>query len=551
MGLNFVILFICALAWITGGTTVQIGKMKLEILSLDFWVLMFIVVTLVHKKNKKFFLEKGFKFFEWISTKGRSEKATFFLCLWIFSSLWIAHCLRHLSFQTHAFDLTFLHQSLFNPFAPRALTCDLCDGGSYFGEHMAFSLFLLAPLTSFLKNLPFHDFFIFLLQVIILAFPLVLAHVYGPLKNKKELWFFSFFILFCFRSYRNSISWDFREDDLAFFFLSGSLLALFCHRKAVFVACIICALLSKENLAIVVPFIGFPIFFEKSFHFTQKEKQTLTLFVICISVFIMVVEFKWLIPLFSDRANVSHPIVVRFKEFGKTPAEVLITLLTSPAAWGRLLAEHFFKIQSLKYLLLLLLPFVSFIMRAWVWLLPVIPGVAMNVFSGAETQRSLNFHYDLIIFPFLFFGIWISLAQKTSLKQILVALLIALASSGRWPGRQISQYWPSFTQVKDSLYLGNIPTAKGILTAELSLLAQVSNQPELRSLVLPEETLSASRYLLDLSHPLQKKLEEKIIQTGWLKISQSPSGRYILYQSPNVTSWVFKKEGASPSCVAL
>lgn len=107
MGLNFVILFICALAWITGGTTVQIGKMKLEILSLDFWVLMFIVVTLVHKKNKKFFLEKGFKFFEWISTKGRSEKATFFLCLWIFSSLWIAHCLRHLSFQTHAFDLTF------------------------------------------------------------------------------------------------------------------------------------------------------------------------------------------------------------------------------------------------------------------------------------------------------------------------------------------------------------------------------------------------------------------------------------------------------------
>src|SRR5690606_30412667 len=95
-------------------------------------------------------------------------------------------------------------------------------------------------------------------------------------------------------------------------------------------------------------------------------------------------------------------IVNRFGGLGSTPAEVLANLAKHPFATLELILGKLFTPTGFKYLLALLGPALALATRrSSVWLIAALPGVLMNLSSGAETQRSLNFHYDLIILPFL------------------------------------------------------------------------------------------------------------------------------------------------------
>ena len=530
-----------ALAWLTGGAVFSVGGVKLEVSSLDPWMIGFLLVvffdSLLKGRATRWLGQKTLQGVAWVCNPSRSRAAAFILIVWIFTCLGMAHGLRHLSFRTHAFDLTFLHQPLFYPFFPRALTCDVCDGGRYFGEHLAFSLYLIAPITRFFREFIFHDHLIFMLQILILAFPLWFGLKRGPLKDHPGLWFFSVLFILCCRGFRNAASWDFREDVLVFAFLLGASLAVYRRRIFYFFIFLVLALFSKENIAFITPFIAIPIMWDSGLMLSQKQRRWISLAVILVSVIWGFISFHWLMPVLSDGTESSNEIVSRFHEFGSTPREVLITLLTSPQAWWKLFSAHLLRWESLKYLVLLLTPFLYFIRFSPFWVFPVVPGVLMNLLSSAETQRSFNFHYELMILPFLIFGLWAGMAEWAKRaenvnhsKNLVIAMLIALAVSGRWPGRQIQLYWPTREQVLDSFFFSRLQSDNQGVAATLPILAQISHLPRLVPLSVPSagipEFHQVSRLMLDFRDPRQKRMMDDLQVLGWRQEDVSPSGRY-------------------------
>lgn len=206
-----------------------------------------------------------------------------------------------------------------------------------------------------------------------------------------------------------------------------------------------------------------------------------------------------------------------------------------------------------KYLFLLLGPVLFLAYRKTWWLVPAVPGIAMNVFSSNQNQLTLQFHYDLLILPFLFFAAVLALPNIAK-RERQIALLIALALSGRWPARALTEHWPTMAQVKDSFFLARV-NSTGLLAADSNLMPQVSQMSALRVLATPEtpvlvsaqdvwpeflkrqtEDLTrlpdrkfvlADRFLFDLKNPWHEKLVQvAATQPGFWLEERSPSGRY-------------------------
>lgn len=556
---DFLTLAIVAMA-LSGGFLWKSPYGKIEFSSLDPWVLALAILVACGIRFGRI-QEREFGVFGslWkrgerlLSDPARSRKNAAWVLGLGFGLLFLAHVLKHLSLHTHGLDVSYVHQSLFHPFAPKLLHCDVCPGETAFGTHLTYAFFLLSPLTSWWHS----DFLVFFLQASMLGGAVWLALRSGPLRSAPALLFFGAVLALSHRGLRASVVWDFREDGIAFAALFGMLLSARAGRALPLLVLLLLAVSAKENVWAVTLFFAPALLLSRETGFTTRRRWILAIVAASISLGYGFLAFRYLIPHYIPGVEGSHPLLVRYGEYGATPREIVYRILTSPLLWPKILFGTLLSADVLKYLLFAVGPFAFFFARtreARVWLLPALPGVFMNITHGYAIQRSLQFHYELLFLPFLIWASWTGMKELQGRPRVLFwGLLLALGLSGRWPLSEVTSNWPSMQEIQASRFLSKLPESR-VLAISMRLSAQVNRLQSFRILGLPGEGEGWSEFVkknnrpmdgvssrppwdaewaaLDLLDGPERFVTEAYLARGWKELGRSDGGKIILLERP-------------------
>lgn len=465
---------------ISGGLIFKSSSLRIELSQVDpfgfTFLLLLFICFIFSKKSLLPLKKKGLALLEWSTVEKNSHFWSFIFIIFNLLLLFIAHLFMQWSLKTAAFDQTTVHQSLFYSFGTIPLKCDICRGPSYLSEHLSFSLFILSPLTQLLKI----DEFIFFIQIIILSLSLFILFHFTPLRNQKKLWLVFSLLLFSHRSLRDSFVTFFREDHIAFIALICSLASLFNKKIYFYCIFIFIALLSKENIAFILPFILIPLYLDpQTKPNTKVENFLIMFFTLIIPLIYIFLSFKILIPHYSVSASGHTPFVSRLSFLGHNPNEILQTVVFQPFYTLKTLFLLLLTKESIKYLILIFLPYSFLFTKSWYWTIPALPSIFLNMSSTLKTQISQQFHYDLVILPFLIFGLISALSKANPNKiksQLSFFLIFALCFSGRWPGFHVTSHIPSWDDIKESISLRKLPQIEKPIAASERILAQLSYQ---------------------------------------------------------------------------
>lgn len=563
--LNLLVLLILFM-WVTGGFVLTTPGFKIEFSELDPWMLAFLGLFWIYRLKRpngsvfsitilKLFISRTFQ-----NTRV-SERWTRKL-LWIcFGVLFLGHVARHWSFHTHTHDQGIVHHALFYPFLGKILHSDLCPTGTYLDQHLSLSLLLLTPITALFKL----DEVVFALQALLIALPLWWGLKKGPLAHRPEFWFVGTLIILCNRSLRQSVPWDIREDHIAFASLIAMYLSLKRGSALGYFLSFAITLLCKENLFVVTAFFAIPILLDPKLPLTPLGRKIMALTTGLASLAYGFAAFKWILPLVNPQHQQDMVITTRVPFLGSTPSEIIHNLFFSPTHWWVIIRDHLFRSGTPRYLLLLLAPYFIFFRgrSSLSWLAVALPGILINLVAVGMNQRSLQFHYDLIILPALMIAAWYGMAETEDRKKWWIALGIALAFSGRWPGQKLTSEWPSWNNVRERFYLLSLKKEGTIASGSLHVLPHLTHLPAIRHLLSSTDpkdvsaraivetnrntplwspshptphfsygtALDASRILIDRSETWQRYLEGEMVSSKkFEKKSESSTGRFVEYQ---------------------
>jgi uncharacterized membrane protein len=505
-----------------------------EFAQLDLWSVALLGVTLIQVRLAAGRVSKDLgwlgKAWWWLCTRLASPRASVnaarVLAVSFGLLLFLAHFLRHASLATHGFDMSFVHQPLFYPWGDgKLLRADMSDSGTTLSSHLVFSFFLLAPVTAWLHS----DTFIFLLQAVLIIGGAYCLAVYGPLKKDRRLAWAALALFLFHRALRNSVVWDFREDGLAYAGLIIMILASLRGKILYYVAGLLLALASKENIFVMTVATCFPLVFSRDIPLSRNERAGWVALTLVGSAVYAWLSFKVLFPHFSAGMTQSLAMQTRYGKFGSTPSEIVSHILFAPSAWLEL-AVLFFKKSSIKYVLLLF-GSVAFFFRgreAWVWLVPALLGTAMNLSNDYAIGRQMIFHYELIVLPFLFTAALEGMKTIETRRTWFWGLLIALCFFDRSPMLSIRNYFPTEAQWRAHEMLKHLPDSAPV-AVDQHLSAQVNQLPALRVLGTPSEnwTPPAAIYVLDDGVAPEAAKRNELLLAGWRE-TDSADGIHVL-----------------------
>jgi uncharacterized membrane protein len=472
----------------------------------------------------------------------------------------VVHLMRHWSMNTELYDHTLVAQALYRAWDGHLLRSDTMVNATFLSAHLAYSLLLLAPLTTLLRS----DELVFLLQALLVAVPLWFAFAAGPLRGLRRCWPAAFAIVACSAALRNGLVWDFREDGLAFALLLAALLCLLRRRLAAYGLFLALALLAKENVCFLTPFLALPILLEPDLPLARAERAWLAAGTVAASVLWAALAFTVLIPHYSASGAAPHDLVRYFPSLGAKPGEVVGSLLAAPAAALALARQRLLTTEAATYGIFLFLPYAFFLRRGGWWIAPAIPGALMNALAERPYLRFLAFHYDWVLLPFLIVALLKGIERTAAggreipARSWALALALALAFSGTWPLLHFAErYRPSAASVRDVLYLRRLPREGALAVARGLAIAQLADVREIRmfndvpyqlaadrerawgdfwernatdaTLIPGHGARAASRMLLDLRDPVQAFLAAEAPRHGWRAASLSPSGTFAYY----------------------
>ncbi|EQC43257.1 DUF2079 domain-containing protein [Bacteriovorax sp. Seq25_V] len=523
---------------ITGGYKFQIGKAKVDLTNTDVPGLLFLLlISIGYIFKLEYFLKIKKFMLVWYAkiTEEKNSRSLFNITLlYLTVTTFLGHVFKQYSFQSHGLDQVFIHQPLFYPwFKEKLLFCSVCPNNTFFGEHINFTFLLVAPLTSLFKS----DILVFLINVFLLYGGMYLLITKGPLRNKANYWFVSLLILCSARTYRNAGIWDLREDHFAFFFMVLALIAIYRKNISIYFMSVVLVLISKENMSYLVPFLIFPLLLEKDLDYSKKARVYLSLGTVMLSLIWMKLSFAYVFPYFNNNMPPSANIVDRFDGIAKSTGELVIKILTDYHVQKKLIVERVLTVGGIKYVAILLLPFLISCRKRWYWIIAASPIIGMNLLSYAGTQKMMIFHYDLVIIPILSMGVLYAI--KNHDKYLPVYLLAALMVSGRWPSQYLSKNVPSGTTYNKVKFLKSIDTKERVCTSwkNLAYLSHLEDVCVLTFNSLTREDFYKENYdrayyggavkkdsllIIDLSEQKQASIY-KIIRKEYLVIKESPT----------------------------
>ncbi len=457
---------------ITGGIVHRFDHLYLDLASVDTFAIVALVVLAFSWKK----IEKNSKVFSGLDLtlnhpNAKNHARAFY---WVsFGVLFLAHVAKHWSLKTDGYDVSFVHQAMFNPFSETFFPADISPTHSALGGHLLFSLIPLSLITQFAR----WDELLFLIQTLSVAVPLYWYLFKGPANLTKQgmIWALVMLALSA-KSLRNAIVFDFREDAFAFLGISVALLSLIRGKIIPYFIGLIFALLSKENIPFILFFITIPLIFSTLVPLNKKTRIMVGIGSLMITATYAIIAFKFLLPYYNPNPEQSSPILLRFSQFGKTPSQIVLNIITIPKNWLLVMANLLNK-NVVIYLVMMLIPrFPIFLSKdAFLFAIPGIVGMGLNIITGYSNQTAMIFHYDLAPLAFILFAMVIGLNRaftdgflKESIahhKVRLVGLLfLGLSFSDKWPVFHLTFNLPTSETIEARLALLKLNRTVPVLT---------------------------------------------------------------------------------------
>ncbi len=309
-------------------------------------------------------------------------------CALLFSYLSVA---RHYTFNTSAYDLAMYDQAVWNTSQGRPFEINLLEDTmpgltNKLGDHVEPILLPLALLYKIRSNA----------DVLLVVQAIALAALIWPLyqlvhHRSKSIFLASLGVVLYLvhPAMWNALLFDFHPVTLAAAFLVFALWMLIQKKRS---ACLIFALLAmmgKENIGLMVAMLGvYAALF-------VKGERRLGLILIGVGVIGAIIAVGFINPAFQP-AGVSY-YLNRYGKLGSTFGEVLLSPFTKFDVFWSIIAGP----KRLAYYGDLLLPLGGLPLLGLDLILIVLPDIALNTLSAFAPSRTLDYHYAILIAPFL------------------------------------------------------------------------------------------------------------------------------------------------------
>ncbi|MBI5123649.1 DUF2079 domain-containing protein [Candidatus Roizmanbacteria bacterium] len=322
-------------------------------------------------------------------------KYKFEIVLWFFILAYIIY-LSHLSIQRYLslnssyYDLGIMNQVVYNTARGRFLEMTnqaLDKNVSRLATHFDPILAFLAPFY-FIYPSPST---LLIIQTIVLAIGAWFIYLISKktLRNKIYALIFSLSYLFLFLVTRANL-FDFHPVALATTFLLAAIYFEIVDKNFLAFVFILLSLLTKEHVGLVTFLYGLYISI-------FRKKKAFGLFISTISLIFFISTVFFIIPYFRQT---THFAAKYFGDFGDTPEKAIGGILLSP----KKLLTIFSRKETLVYLSRFILSYGGLAIFSPFFVLIASPEALINILSANNNMRSLYFHYNSLIVPFLVVG---------------------------------------------------------------------------------------------------------------------------------------------------
>lgn len=314
------------------------------------------------------------------------------LCAMIFSYLSVV---RHYTLNTSAYDLAMYDQAVWNTSQGRWFEINLLEDTmpgltNKLGDHVEPILLPLALLYR-VRSSPDVLLVVQAIALAVLIWPLF--HLVRGRTSSTMIAWLSIALYLAHPAMWNALLFDFHPVTLAAAFLVFALWMLIRQRRWLCLVFALLAMACKEQVGLMVVMLGaYAVLF-------QRAERRLGAILIAIGVAWSVIAIGVINPAFQP-IGVS-PYLNRYGKLGSTFAEVLLSPFTQPAVVWSIVTNP----NRVSYYGDLLLPLGGLPLLGPELILPVLPDVALNTLSAFAPARTLDYHYAVVIAPFLILAV--------------------------------------------------------------------------------------------------------------------------------------------------
>jgi len=297
----------------------------------------------------------------------------------------ITTVLRHISYNTQAYDLGIFDQVLWNAAHGNLLYSSILGGRHFFSEHISPILFLLAPLYWIYAD----PKVLLIVQSCVLATGAIPIYWLARKKlasNQLALIFSSIYL--CYQPLRNVNLGDFHPIALTTPLLLFAFFYLDQKKYLIFGLFLMLAVLCKEEISLIVFIFGVYLAI-------AQKKRKLGIMVSLLGIAIFALDIWVIIPYYRRD---SFAFVTRYSYLGDSIPEIIKTLLLHPVY----VIKHVFIPKKIEYFVEVFGPtgFLSFLSPSH--LLLAVPTFFQNVLSDFHSQYSIYYQYTAPLTPFVF-----------------------------------------------------------------------------------------------------------------------------------------------------
>lgn len=408
------------------------------------------------------------------------------------SSLVLFACssVRHVLFQSTAFDLGFFDQAtyLISQGQPPVVSF---WGFHVMGGHADWILYAIAGLYRLYPSV----YWLLAIQAIALSLGALptwyLARQAGVSSAQAQAIAIAYLL---YPLIFNINLFDFHPEVIAVPLLLASVLAARQQRVGWFVGCIVLILGCRDALALTVIFMGLWLI-------RWEKRPRLGAIAISLGIAWFLIATKVVIPAFRPGGVES---VWRFAYLGNSLPEIALNLVLKP----HVVLPALVTLPNLAYLLLLFAPIAwGLSWRHLAPLVPILPTLGMNLLSTVDQQKDLLHQYSLPAVPFLLLAAIAAVAAGQSWLHrpraiILFALVgfLALAKFGYFTSRYL-QSLDTWQATRSAV--SQMESAESVLTTAW-IVPHVTHRPMVKVTIqgTQDDDLTLFRYvLLNVRHP--------------------------------------------------
>lgn len=322
---------------------------------------------------------------------------------------------RVLSLNSHYYDLGIMNQTVYN--TSRGYFLEMTNQEfrkniSRLAVHFDPILAVFAPLYWLYPG----PEVLLIVQTLVLASGALAIFLISQkiLKNKLMSLIFAASYLLFFPVQRANL-FDFHAVVLATSFLLWMIYFSLEKKRIATIVFVILALLTKEHVGLIIFLFG-------GYLFLFKKERKFGLLVALLGLIFFLFSFFLVIPYFRQQ---THFALKYYTDFGETPTQVILGVLKKPS----LTIKYLLQPESRQYLSRLFLPHLPYILFSPIEVLISLPELVINILSANGNMRSIYFHYNSLIIPFIFFAAISGAAKikKSKLRFIVLILFIYLS----------------------------------------------------------------------------------------------------------------------------